>query len=365
MRVALVCSWLNQYGGAERVLEAVHEIWPQAPVYTSIHDPEALPDSWRAWDIRPSWMNRLPGVISHHRLYLPVYAAAFESMRLRGYDLVLSVSSGFASAAHGDGQHVCYCLTPPRFLWGLQGYVERENLRAWQQQLLPLVLAALRAWDRRAAARVGHFIAISREVQGRIAQFYNRQASIIYPPVDVGRFQIQQDIDEYFLVVSRLVPYKRIDLAVRVCTELGLPLKVVGEGRARQELEMVAGPSVEFLGWQPDEEVTRLIERCRALLWPGLEDFGITPLEAMAAGRPVVAYAGGGALETIIDGKTGILFAEQTEGSLWQALERLNESHFEPQRLREHALQFDKSVFQQRLREYVGSLESEGNANHR
>jgi len=309
VRVALVCSWLNQYGGAERVLEAVHEIWPDAPLYTSIHDSARLPTEWRQWDIRPSWMNRLPGISAHNQLYLPVYPLAFDAMQLRGYDVVLDVSSGFATAAHAIGApHVSYCLTPPRFLWGLQGYVEQEGLRGWQTRLLAPLLAVLRAWDRRAASRIDHFIAISREVQGRIAAFYGREAPIIYPPVDTARFGLGEGSGDYFLVISRLIPYKRIDLAIEAANHLRLPLKIIGEGRARPCLERLAGPTIEFCGRLPDDEAALLLQNCRALVFPGLEDFGITPLEAQAAGRPVVAFAGGGALETVINGKTGVLF---------------------------------------------------------
>jgi len=339
------------------VLEAVHELWPQAPIYTSIHDPVALPTSWRTWDIRPSWMNRLPAVHSHSRLYLPLFAAAFETMCLRCYDVILSVSSAFAQGVRSDGAtSICYCLTPPRFLWGLQDYVSREGLPGWQLSALRPLLALLRIWDRRAAARVSHFVAISHEVQRRIASIYGRDAPIIYPPVDTDRFQIRHDIGDYFLIVGRLVPYRRIDLAVQACNRLRLPLKVVGDGRARRQLEAIAGPTVQFLGHLPDPDTAALIERCRAFLWPGSEDFGIAPLEAQAAGRPVIAFANGGALETIIDGETGLLFHEQSVESLMQALDSFDESRFEPERLRQHALQFDRKRFQQRLRSYIEAV---------
>jgi len=354
MRVALVCSWLNQYGGAERVLEAVHEIWPRAPLYTSIHDPRAMPATWQGWDIRPSWANRLPGISSHHRLYLPLYPAAFETTHLRGYDLVLSVSSGFASAVrYSGGKHVCYCLTPPRYLWGLQDYVSREGLTPWQQRLLRPLLAVMRIWDRRSSRRVSRFVAISQEVQRRIGAFYGRESCIIHPPVDTARFQVRREVGDYLLIVGRLVPYRRIDLAIRACNELRLPLKIVGDGRARPELEALAGPTVEMLGRRPDAETTELIECCRAFLWPGTEDFGIAPIEAQAAGRPVVAFAGGGALETVLDGETGVLFPEQKVESLKEALLRLDGLRFEPERLRRHAQQFDKRLFQERLQSYV------------
>lgn len=361
MRLAIVCSWLNQYGGAERVLEAVHEIWPEAPLYTSIYDPNALPAHFRDWDIRTTWMNRLPGVSRRSRLYLPIYPLAFDTLRLKGYDAVLSVSSGFATGARSPGTpHIAYCLTPPRFLWGFQDYLAREAMAGWQRTGLKALLPFLRRWDLRAAGRVSHFVAIAREVQERIRAIYGREAPIIYPPVDTDRFQLSGDPGDYLLVVGRLVPYRRVDLAVRACTALGLPLKVVGEGRARAELEALAGPTVEFLGWRSDEEVTALMQGCRALVWPGLEDFGITPVEAQAAGRPVVAFAGGGSLETITDGQTGILFQEQTVESLSAALRRLDEITFDPQVLRRSALRFDKRIFQEQLQAHVEGIAAEG-----
>lgn len=359
MRLALVCSWLNQYGGAERVLEAVHELWPDAPLYTSIHQPSALPEHFRSWDVRSTWMDRLPGIERRSRLYLPLYPLTFETMRLRGFDAVLSVSSGFATAAQcRDAPHIAYCLTPPRFLWGYQDYLSREAIPGWQRAGLSAILPLLRRWDRWSAGRVSHFVAIAGEVQQRIRAIYGREAPIIHPPVDTARFRPGNRTDEFLLVVGRLVPYRRIDLAVRACTEMGLPLKVVGEGRARPQLEMAAGPTVEFLGRLPDEEVADLMQRCRALVWPGLEDFGITPIEAQASGRPVVAFAGGGSLETIVDGETGLLFPEQTVDSLKDALRRLEHSRFDGDTLRRSALRFDKSVFQQKLRRYVEEVAS-------
>ncbi len=353
--VALVASWLNQYGGAERVLEVAHDLYPGAPVFTSTYWPRAMPPAYRSWDIRVSYLNRLPVV--NQRWLLPLYPSAFESLNLRGYTRILSITSAFA---HGirvppGAEHICYCLTPARFLWNYADYVERERIGRFPRAVLPLFIARLREWDRRAAARVTRFVAISKTVQERITRYYGRDSIIIHPPVDVGRFQVSETHDDYFLILSRLVPYKRIDLAVQAFNELGLPLVIAGDGRDRPRLETMAKPNVRFLGRVSDEEARSLLGRCRAFLFPGEEDFGITPLEANACGRPVIAYAGGGALETIVEGVTGQFFREPTAASLAQAVRKFDDRNFEPPCLREHAERFGTAVFRERVTSLIVS----------
>lgn len=355
MRVAIVASWLNQYGGAERVLEVLHEMYPEAPIYTSMYEPTAMPESYRQWDIRTSFMQRLPLVKKRHQMFLPLYPLAFEQLDIDGYDVVISNSSAFC---HGvitrpETCHICYCLTPARFLWNYHEYVRREKIGRLARVLVPLALRSLRTWDVAAANRVDYFVAISRVVQSRIAKYYRRHSEIIYPPVDTARYEISDEVDDYFLVVSRLVPYKRIDLAVRAFSELGLPLKVVGDGRDRASLAKLAAPNVEFLGRIPDKDVRRLYSRCRAFVFPGEEDFGLTPIEAQAAGRPVIAYAAGGALDTVIEGETGVLFREPTAESLAEAVRGFDAHQFDPVRIREHAMRFDVTVFKERLARFV------------
>ncbi len=355
LRVAIACSWLNQYGGAERVLEVLHDMYPQAPVYTSIYWPRAFPPSWSDWDIRPSQLDRLPLIRQHHQWYLPLYPHAFEQLALSDYDLVLSVSSGFA---HGivtpaSTLHICYCLTPARFLWDYHGYVRREDLNGIALRVLPPVIRHLRMWDRLAADRVDYFVAISHAVQRRIVKFYRRQATVIYPPVDVKRFSRSFERGEHFLVMSRLVPYKNIDLAVKAFNRLGLPLWIIGDGRDRGALESMAASNVRFLGRVDDAEAQLCLSACRAFILPGEEDFGIAPLEAQAAGRPVVALAAGGALETIVDGETGVFFHEPTADSLAEAVLRAEGLSFEPTRIRQHAQQFDQGVFRAKFADYV------------
>jgi glycosyltransferase involved in cell wall biosynthesis len=269
--------------------------------------------------------------------------------------LILSNKSGFC---HGVGHdqntlHICYCLAPTRYVWSLESYVAREGLGKTVQLALRPLIAALRRWDYAAAQRVDHFIAISTEIQARVKAYYRRDSTIIYPPVDTERFQLSSSVEDYFLVVSRLIPYKRIDLAVQAATRLGVPLKVGGKGRDLDRLREMAGPTVEFLGYVPDDQLPDLMARCKAFIFPGLEDFGITPVQAQAAGRPVIAYAGGGALDTVIPGKTGMLFDEITVESLITAMQSFDTHEYDPTVLRTHAEQFDTQIFNRKIAEYV------------
>jgi len=355
MNVALVHDWGNQIGGAENVLAELKALFPQAPVYMSMYAPAAMPTFWREWDIRTSFMDHLPLVKRYHQLFLPLYPLAFEGFDLSSYDLVLSNKSGFC---HGvitppETLHICYCLTPTRYVWRYHEYARREGLGRLADALLRPLLNYLRLWDRLAAERVDYFIAISQEVRRRIAKYYRRDSVVIYPPVDTRRYTPNGPPGDYYLVVSRLIPYKRIDLAVRACTALGRPLKIVGEGRDQEALQEMAGPNVEFLGRVSDDELLDLLRRCRAFIFPGLEDFGIAPVEAMACGRPVIAYAGGGALETVVEGRTGLFFREQTSEALAAAIERFETLDFDPAVIRRHAEQFDTTVFRKQLVEFI------------
>jgi glycosyltransferase involved in cell wall biosynthesis len=350
-RVALVASWLNQYGGAERVLEVVHDLFPSAPVFTCTYWPAAMPAGYRNWDIRVSYLNRLPLARQNQRWLLPFYPAAFESLDLRGYDIILSITSAFAHGVHvpAGARHICYCLTPARFLWNYNEYVQRERIGRLPRAILPLFIRSLRAWDRRVADRVTRFIAISQKVRERIATFYQRDARIVYPPVDVERFSISAERGDYFLILSRLVPYKRIDLAVQAFNALGLPLVIAGDGRDRARLQEEAKPNIRFLGRVSDEEGRDLLSHCRAFLFPGEEDFGITPLEANACGRPVVAFAGGGALDTTIEGVTGEFFREPAAAALAQVISAFDERKYDPQTIRRHAEGFGIGIFKEKL----------------
>jgi glycosyltransferase involved in cell wall biosynthesis len=357
LKVAIVHDWLNQMGGAEGVLEALVRMFPEAPIYTSIYDPEAMPAAYRQWDIRRTWMDRLPGIHRHHQPYLLLYPCAFGGLELHGYDLVISNKSAFCLGVHLPPEtfHLCYCLTPTRFVWDYEAYVQREQVGGLARRFVHPFVGGLQGWERAAADRVGAFVAISNEIQQRVRRYYGRESVVIHPPVDTGRFVPMEDgsHDDYFLLVSRLVPYKRIDLAVRAFADLGLPLWIGGTGRDRAGLEAMAGPNIRFLGRVPDEELTRLMARCRAFVFPGLEDFGIAPVQAMAAGRPVIAYAGGGALDYVVEGVTGTFFYEQTPGSLADTVLRFDDRAFDPVAIQTHAQRFDVHVFESRMRAFI------------
>lgn len=348
-RITLVHDWLNQYGGAERVLEHLVRLYPNAPIYTSMYWKDAMPDNYHLWDIRTTWMDRLPGIYQHHQIYFPFYALAFANMdlRQRSCDLVLSNKSGFChSVQTGTIPHLCYCLSPTRYVWLFDQYAARENLSIFQRALLKPVVRLLKKYDLKAASNENiHFIAISREIQTRIKTFYNRSSSIIYPPVNMDRFKLAGSHEEYYLIVSRLIPYKRVDLAVKVFTELNLPLKIVGDGRDRIILEKMAGPTVSFLGYVDDNQLVDLLSHCKAFIFPGYEDFGIAPLEAQASGRPVIAYKAGGALDTVIDGKTGVFFDCPTYDSLLEAVITFDADAVDPEVCRNNANRFSVERF--------------------
>ena len=361
-RVALVHDWLNQSGGAENVLEEMVALLPGAPIYTSIYAPAQMPDAYRTWDIRTSFMQWLPGVTTHHQQYLPLYPLAFSRFALKEYDVVLSNKSGFC---HGIGLgtprplHVCYCLTPTRFLWLYDQYREREQIGSVVNAALQPLLALLRRWDYAAAQQVDHFIAISRTVQERIQRIYGRESVVIHPPVDTSYFTPDPatPVGDYYLIVSRLIPYKRIDLAVEAFRQLPQKkLVIVGEGRDLPALRAAAGPNVTFLGHQERSRIRELLRGCKAFLFPGLEDFGIAPVEAMSVGRPVIAFGGGGALDTVEPGVTGEHFAEQSAQSLASVLATFDPSHYDPLACQAQAARFSSTAFRTKLTAHLKQL---------
>jgi glycosyltransferase involved in cell wall biosynthesis len=364
MKVALVHDWMNQMGGAEDVLEALVDLFPTAPIYTSLYAPKRMPAHWQTWDIHTNFIDQLPFSHRKQQLYFPLYPFSFEQHDLRGYDLVISNKSGFC---HGvitgpETVHICYCLTPTRYVWRYHQYAEQEQLSWLTRTLLPPFLTQLRQWDRLAADRVDHFVAISQEVRRRIAKVYRRESAIIYPPVDTSRFALCREVADYYLLVGRLVPYRRIDLLIEAFNVMKRPLRIAGSGRDRQRLEALAGPTVEFLGYVPNEELPALLAKCRAFMFPGEEDFGIAPLQAMAAGRPVIAYAAGGALETVVPGKTGIFFEQQSVAAIIDAVERFETQTWKNKEIQAHARQFDTAVFKQKILAFIEEKLQQGNA---
>lgn len=355
MKTALVHDWLNQIGGAEDVLKALIRLYGASPVYTSLYWADGMPDSWRQWDIHTSFIDRLPLAHQRQQLYLPLYPLAFEQFDFRQYDLVISNKSGFC---HGivtgpETLHICYCLTPTRYVWRYHQYAQQENLGRFTRAVLPPFLTYLRQWDRLAADRVDHFVAISREIRGRIAKVYGRESTIIYPPVETGRFEPSNVVEDYYLIVARLIPYRRIDLLIEAFNRLGLPLFIAGSGRDRDRLEAMANSNVKFLGYVPEADLPDLFARSRAFIFPGEEDFGIAPIQAMAAGRPVIAYAAGGALDTVVPGVSGHLFAEQTVAAIIEAVESFDPDSVDVASMRRHAETFDSAVFRERLLAFV------------
>lgn len=352
MRVALVHDYLTQMGGAERVLAALHELWPDAPVLTAVADRDALPAAWQAWDIREHRLGRNAVARREHRLLLPLYPTIFRSLgrRIGDVEVVVSDSSAWSHRiAVPEGiAHVCYCHSPARFLWNDRSYLEPAGIPRGLGRLPALATARLRHGDRAAARRVDQYVANSRAVAARIEAAYDVAAPVIYPPVDVERFREGNDppVEDWFLVVSRLVPHKRIDLVIDACRKLGARLKIIGRGRQEAELTRMAGPDVTVLGALDDAEVAKLMRRCRALIVPAAEDFGITAVEAQAAGRPVVSFRGGGALETVVEGETGFFFDTMDAEALGAAWGAAAARQWDPARCRANAYRFRRERFQ-------------------
>jgi glycosyltransferase involved in cell wall biosynthesis len=348
MRVALVHDWLTGMRGGERVLESLVGLFPTADIFTLVHVPGSVAPAIEARPIRTSFLQRLPGAPGRFRQYLPLFPLAVGRFDLRGYDLVLATSHCVAVGARAPASaaHLVYCFTPMRYAWTFEGaYVERVPSLA--RGALRVALAGLRRWDRAAGRRAGHLGCISQHVAERIRRVWGRDAQVVYPPVRTAFFRPRalEAHDEAYLCVSALTPYKRLDLAVEACTRLGRRLDVIGTGSELARLRRRAGPTVRFLGWQPDEVVREAVARCRAFLFPGEEEFGIAPLEATAAGRPVIAYGRGALTETVVDGVTGLFFREPTTAALIDALERGEVTGWSAEKIRAHALRFSEETF--------------------
>jgi len=352
MKIAVIHDYFTQLGGAEKVAEELYRMLPDPALFATVAFPDCMPGQLKDVLVHTSWMQNLPGIERYYRLYFLLYPFAVSDIDLSDYDLVLSSSSGYAKGVRTgrDAIHVCYCHTPMRWVWGFDNYSRRESFRLGTRTFLPMLIRALKLWDQGASRQPDHFVANSKVVADRILRNYGRSAEVIHPPIDTSRFRPTGDEPEdFYLVLSRLVSYKRIDLAVRACTALGKKLVVIGHGPDREALQAIAGPTVSFLGRAPDADVEYLVPRCKALLFPGEEDFGMAPLEVAATGRPTIAYRAGGALETIVENETGIFFDHQTPEDLAKAIERFEGQQWSSEVLTKHAEGFGVRIFQDRF----------------
>jgi glycosyltransferase involved in cell wall biosynthesis len=351
MRVAIVHYWWLSNRGGEAVVSALLQMFPDADLFVHVCDEALVRDTLGPrfhGRIVQSFISRLPGARRHYQKYLPLMPLASEQLDLSGYDLVISSESGPAKGVitRPDALHVCYCHSPMRYVWDM--YHDYTNASGRLVRLLfPPIAHYLRLWDRASADRVDHFIANSAFIASRIRKLYRRDASVVHPPVDVTAFDPGRPRGDHYLVLGQLVRYKRADLAVQAFNELGLPLTVIGEGEQMRELQRLARPNVRLVGRQSFDVIREHLQTCRALVFPGVEDFGIVPVEAMAAGAPVIAYARGGARETVRDGVTGLCFHEQSVSAIKAAVQRLESGalRFDPQLLHQHARTYDRSRF--------------------
>lgn len=355
LRVALAFDWLTTSGGGEQVLLAAHHLFPTAPIYTSLYAPHNVPQFSGA-TVNTSYLQLLPYAHKRHQLLIPLMPAAFESFNFKEFDAVISIGNGFSKGIITvPGQfHLSYCQTPPRYLWNLGN--DSRNRGRLDSPLRAIAEHQLRIWDVVSAARPDRILANSQTVADRIAKIYRRQADVLYPPVDTDLFlPTEQPTNDYFLSVGRLVGYKRIDILISACLKSGQLLKIVGEGPERNELEKQAQGSslIQFLGRQPIERLQELYANAKAFLFAGEEDFGIVPVEAMSAGRPVLAYNKGGLTESVLDGVTGMLYPMQSSESLVAAISIFDPNRYDSKTIRQHAKKFSTSVFIDGLRQAV------------
>jgi glycosyltransferase involved in cell wall biosynthesis len=359
MKVAIIHYWLVGMRGGEKVIEALCEMYPQADIFTHVYVPEMVSDRIRQHRIIPTFINALPRAARMYKTYLPLMPLALEQLDLRGYDLVISSESGPAKGiiAPSDAVHVCYCHTPMRYIWNMY-HDYRNSAGRVARLMMPPLTHYLRMWDVTSAARVDSFVANSATVARRIHRYYGVDSVVIHPPVDTDAFSIAtpSDLDDYYLMAGELVSYKRPDLAVRAFNEMKLKLVVIGGGEMLDEIRSLAGHTVTVLGSQPFDVLKQHYARCRALIFPGEEDFGMVPVEAMASGRPVVAFGRGGATETVAKGVSGVFFAEQSVEAISSAVRSLEDIEFDPEKIVAHARQFGRDQFFQKMRAHIDRL---------
>lgn len=355
LKVAIVCDWLTNFAGAERVIYKMHQMFPNAPIYTSIFNPEKM-KAFKNAVVHTSFIQHFPKAKNKHQWYLKFYPLAFEQFDLSGYDVVLSSchSASKGIITKPETLHISYCHSPMRYAWDNSHEYIRDYKMPWfVKKFIPKLIHKVRMWDRLAADRVDMFLTNSNYVKKRIKKYYKQDSDVIYPMVNVKDFYISKEKKDYYLAVGRFTPYKRFGLIVDAFNELSYKLKIVGTGVQEKELKEKAKSNIEFLGFVSDQKLKDLYANAKALIFPQIEDFGITPLESMSSGRPVVAFNQGGALETVIDGKTGTFFEEQNVPHLKAAIEKCEKTTWDSKKIREHAKKFDEKVFEKELYEYV------------
>jgi len=356
MKIALVHDYLVQYGGAERVLECFTEIWPYAPIYTLIYDEQKTHEIFKGKRIYTSFLQKFPYSRANHRVFPPLMPPAIEQFDFSKYDVILSDSSSYAKGAitRPETLHICYCHTPMRYAWDdCQKYIDEFGFPGFVKKMVPFFMNYIRVWDRISAERPDKYIANSKFVAGRIEKYYKKDSEVINPPVDVKKFHAGEKTGDYFLMVGRLMTYKRFDIVVEAFNKLGWPLKIIGRGPDMKRLSRMAKPNVAFTGRLSDEELAKTYSEAKAFIFPQEEDFGIVAIEAMAAGRPIIAFRGGDIIEHVEDGKEGIFFQKQTAECLIQALQKFDPKKFDSRKIREKALPFDREIFKVRIREYI------------
>jgi len=358
LKVALIHDHLAQDGGAEKVLQVFTEMFPNAPIYTLLYDKKNIEKNYKNSQIRASIIQKMPFSIKHYKWYMPFMPIAIEFFDLNKFDLVLSSTSSFAKGVITSPEclHICYCHTPTRYLWSdTHQYIKELRYNKYLKKIISLILNYVRIWDKLAADRVDKFITNSKTSQKRITKYYKRKSKIIYPSIEEEKFYVSEKIDDYFLVGSRLVPYKRIDNVILAFKELKLKLKIFGDGIDLDRLKEIAdgANNIEFLGRVSDEKRAELYSKCKAYINPQKEDFGITIVEAMASGRPVIALRKGGATETIIDNKTGVFFNTESPASIIEAIKKFNNQKFNSQEIRTYAMQFSKKHFKKNIENFI------------
>ena len=358
MKVAIIHDWLTGMRGGEKCLEVFCELYPAATLFTLVHIKGTVSETIEKMDIKTSFIQHFPDIEKKYRYYLPLMPKAIRSFDLIGYDLILSSSHCVAKGVRipKKSLHICYCYTPMRYLWDMYGQYFGDS-KFYIKLAMNIVKPYLQKWDVESSKNVNYFIAISEHVKNRIKKHYNRDAIVINPPVDTDFFTPTSDFglrtSDYYLIVSAFAPYKKVDLAIEAFNQLGYPLKIIGSGQDEAKLKKIAKNNIEFLGWRDNEELRDYYQNCKALIFPGEEDFGIVPVEAQACGKPVIAYKKGGALETVIDGITGIFFEEQTIGSLIEAVKKFENTKFNGNVIRSNAGKFGRKKFFELIKNYI------------